>query len=69
MIITDAPCHGKQYHKYDDKYPDGCPNKIDIQDLIIQIGKKGIDLNVVDITNQTTQMYDIFEKIYKKARG
>lgn len=70
MIIADAPCHGKKYHTLnDDKYPDGCPKKIDIEDLILKIGKKEIDLNVVDITDQTTQMYEIFQKIYSKARG
>lgn len=69
MIITDAPCHGTMYHKCSDTYPDGCPNGIDIEELIFIMGKRGIDLNVIDITSKTKQMYEIFSRIYSEARG
>ncbi|EAR88738.2 mhck/ef2 kinase domain protein (macronuclear) [Tetrahymena thermophila SB210] len=69
IIITDAPCHGDTYHNSNDHYPQGCPNGIDIEEYIYIIGKKGIDLNVIDIQSQTNKMYEIFSKIYEDARG
>lgn len=69
IIITDAPCHGNTYHTYSDTYPGGDPNGIDIEEYIYIIGKKGIDLSVIDIQKNTEKMYDIFSKIYEDARG
>ncbi len=34
VIVTDAPCHGKKFHKSHDDYPEGCPLKVDIEDEI-----------------------------------
>ena len=33
------------------------------------MGKRGIDLNVVDITRKTKEMFEIFQRIYTEARG
>ncbi len=40
VIITDAPCHGKQYHNEKDDYPKGDPNNLIPEELIEKFGKK-----------------------------
>ena len=66
IIVTDAPCHGKDYHDCHDNYPNGCPNKFSPEKLIEEFAEKDIILSAVSITNITDKMYDILNKAYSK---
>ena len=35
--ITDAPCHGNQYHSFRDNFPNGDPNNITHENMMKQI--------------------------------
>ena len=65
ILIADAPCHGKKYHslKYD-SYPDGIPNRKNIEELIGKMAENNISLFCMKITSLTDIMYSTFENIY-----
>lgn len=43
VLITDAPPHGRQYHKHGDDYPNGSPEGLVLEDLMKEFCKKDID--------------------------
>ena len=74
ILITNSPCHGKEYHnKGNDKYPDGYndPNNTDyerkkINYYLDEFIKKNIYLIGYDITPIKTEvMYNKFLEFYK----
>ena len=66
------PCHGIKYHgkKYDilnldfDSYPEGIPNRKNIEELIEKMAENNISLFCMKITSLTDIMYSTFENIY-----
>jgi hypothetical protein len=70
-LITDAPCHGNKYHDPDmgDKYPEGDPNGLVIEDQILEFIQNNINFAAISITKYTDKMYKILKDIYFKNRG
>ena len=82
IIITDAPCHGLEFHdldqkkkKYKDNYPNGFYESEEVDDefkrrdintLIEELAKKEISLVCLDILKFTEKMFNKFKKIYEK---
>ena len=80
FLITDAPCHGTQYHDLDqknknyiDKYPKGFYEgdneefrRRDIDELVKDLAQKNISLICLDILKITEKMFDEFKTIYDK---
>ena len=67
ILAGDAPCHGLKYHGHEDydDFPDGIPNRKDIEESIKEICVNNICLLCIKITERTDIMYDIFKDIYK----
>ena len=66
IFIADAPCHGPKYHNNPtDKYPNGGPNRRNIEELIKELTENDISLFCMKITTFTDIMYNIFNDIYK----
>ena len=76
FLITDSPCHGKDYHDLEDDYPDGFykNNSIeeykreDIKKLIKEFTQKDIYLVCFDLHSCTKIMYESFKKIYDEEK-
>jgi len=51
FIISDAPCHGKKYHKCDDSYPQGSPNGLVLEDLMKEFCKKDIEFQFMKLNH------------------
>ena len=66
ILLADESCHGYKYHSSDivDYYPDGGPNRINIEVLIRNMAEKNISLFCARITPYTDIMFGIFEDIY-----
>jgi len=66
FIIADAPCHGREFHGYDDSYPDGSPgiNIIDeLKALEEKAGPQGtMNVTFGRITDQTDTMIARFQE-------
>lgn len=68
LLITDAPCHGKKYHKdTGDTYPEGDPQGRDPEKQIIQLVERGVNLYGIKITNLTDVMFRIFSDVYQSV--
>ena len=67
VFVADAPNHGMKYHNYlyDDTYPDGIPDRRDLEDLIKEIADNGISMFCMKLSYDTDIMLKIFEDIYK----
>ena len=39
FIISDAPCHGQEYHDYNDDYQNGSPDSLVLKDLMKEFCK------------------------------
>jgi len=68
IVVADAPCHGTKYHDsdIDDKYPNGTPN-LNVEDILVEYRKKGIDLFFFDIHPCCSKMLRIFKKVYDEG--
>ena len=65
VLVADAPCHGKDYHNISyDKFPDGDPTGIKLEDLVKQFYEKGITFYCIEINNNTKKMFNIMKNIY-----
>ena len=66
ILAGDAPCHGLKYHGHEDydDFPDGIPERKDIEESIKELCDKNICLLCIKITERTDIMYDIFKDIY-----
>ena len=67
ILVADSPCHGSKYHSsiVSDNYPNGDPNRRNIEELIKNLAEKNISLFCTKITGYTDIMFQIFENIYK----
>ena len=66
IFVADSPCHGNKYHASNiiDSYPNGAPNRRNIEELIAELAQNNISLFCMKITESTNIMYKIFENIY-----
>ena len=66
IFVADAPCHGNKYHDSNivDRYPNGAPNRRNIEELIEEFAQNNISLFCLKITERTNIMYKTFENIY-----
>jgi hypothetical protein len=75
--LTDAPCHGSKYHNLDrkyDQYYDGIPShlnpqRLDVEELVKQLGTMKIKYLFCKITDHTNRMIDIFSQVYRETPG
>ena len=66
FIIADAPCHGSEFHDYEDFYPDGTPG-IDIFDELVTLQEKEglqgtMTITFGRITEATDSMIQVFQE-------
>ena len=65
ILVCDAPCHGKKYHNISyDKFSDGDPEGILLEEVIKQFYEKGITFYCIEINNTTKKMFNIMSNIY-----
>jgi hypothetical protein len=65
VLVCDAPCHGNQYHKITyDKYKDGDPKGLILENLIMDFKNKNITLYCIEINDSTKIMFNIMKNIY-----
>ncbi|MFS8160430.1 MAG: hypothetical protein ACMG6E_09545 [Candidatus Roizmanbacteria bacterium] len=70
ILLADCPTHGRKFYSgRDDRYPEGCPNGLVIEDIIKRYAEKDICFNAVKITNETDRMYACLGEEYKKVAG
>ena len=71
FLVTDAPCHGKQYHKKNllDYYPEEVPNREKMENLVNKMVSKNISLICIKLNDDTNIMYGKFKEIYKKNKN
>lgn len=61
--ILDAPCHGKKYNNIENDRLEDCPNKIDLEDLLIEIRNKDIKYSVIKLNDSADIMLKEFQNI------
>ena len=66
--IADAPCHGREFqsHKMGDRFPDGDPAGLTIEQLFGQIMEKGLQYYFGRITDRTDTMIRKFADVYDR---
>ena len=70
ILITNSPCHGKEYNDNDDKIPDGYNNpekdfeRKKINDYLEEFITKKIYLIGYKISDKTNKMYTKFREFY-----
>ena len=65
ILVCDAPCHGKKYHNISyDKFSDGDPEGVLLEDVIKKFYEKGITFYCIEINNTTKKMFNIMKDIY-----
>ena len=67
ILVTDSPCHGKQYHDLkdeEDNYPEGDREKRNIEDFVKYFAQNEISLYCLKINSSTDKMFKIFKEIY-----
>ena len=68
ILISDAPCHGKKYHKGEvDDFPNGDPKDRNIENLVAKLAKKNVSLCCMRLTEKNDVMYEIFKRIYENS--
>ena len=65
VLVCDAPCHGKNYHKISyDKFPNGDPSGVKLEDVMIKFYEKGITFYCIEISENTKEMFNIMKSMY-----
>jgi len=64
--FTDAPCHGKKYHDYRDDYPNGDPNGLVPEELLLKFAGKSITYYFGEIGEETRKMTNIFSNFMRE---
>ena len=65
VLIADYPCHGTKYHTMDDIFPNGSPNRKNIEKSIEELAKNNVSLYCIRILEYSEKMFQIFSDIYK----
>jgi len=67
IVVADAPCHGTRFHDLlDDKYPNGTPGH-DVENILQEYNKRGIDVYCFDVHKDTHKMLMAFTNAYDTA--
>ena len=66
--IADAPCHGREFQSLgmDDRFPNGDPAGLTIEQLFGQIMEKGLQYYFGRITDRTDTMIRKFADVYDR---
>ena len=65
VLVCDGPCHGKKYHNITyDKFPDGDPSGVKLEDVMKQFYEKNITFYCIEINKNTKMMFNIMKNIY-----
>lgn len=69
ILVTDAPCHGIQYHDKDimDNFLNGVPNRRNIEEIVEDLANKKVSLFCVRLNEKTDIMYNKFKNVYLKV--
>jgi len=66
--LGDAPCHGRIYHPYEDRYPAGDPAGLKPEYLLQKLLSMRIDYHFLRMAKYTDQMIAIFKQVYIKGK-
>ena len=68
VLITDAPCHGKEFHKgVLDNFEDLTKKpEADIRPLFDQMIQKNINLSIIEINEKTNKMVEVVKDYYQQ---
>ena len=70
ILVADYPCHGSKYHSIPtDLYPNGAPNRRNIEELVNELASKYISLFCMKLTSHTDIMFKIFKDIYSQYKN
>lgn len=69
ILITDAPCHGTEYHTCGDDYPGGDPNGRDPKKQLVEMREKNIHFMITALNSTCEKMIKIFETAYNDSSG
>lgn len=61
-LIADAPTHGNMYHDLADDFPGGSPAGLDLEQVVLALREKCVDLSLYRLNDTTEKMYSIMEK-------
>ena len=72
VFVADAPNHGDKYNNgdgydvyYYDDYPDGIPDRRDLEDIIKELADNSVSMFCMKLTEDTDRMLEIFGDVYK----
>ena len=73
FLITDSPCHGREYHELDeeqneDKYLDEKPNGKKMGDIISEFFGQSISLFCLKLNRNTNKMFEKFKEKYDETK-
>ena len=69
IVIADAPCHGRDYHNFDedDRNATVAPTEVhDVAGVLVALRAMGVDMSFAKITKGTDVMLERFKAIYDK---
>ena len=70
VILTDSPAHGRRYYKKAvDYFPENDEKFDNLEEVLRKIALKKIGVIVVEIKENTKEMFDLMEEVYKKYKG
>ena len=74
VIVCDAPCHGRKYHKYidggvSDYYPDGDKFGLNPEEIVTELASKRIGILACQMNQTTKIMYNLFDMAYQNGRA
>ena len=74
VIVGDAPCHGRKYHKYieggvSDYYPDGDKFGRNPEEIVTELASKRIGILACQMNQTTKIMFNLFDIAYQNGRA
>ena len=60
--ILDAPCHGKKYNNLEGDKIENCPKNLNVEEILDNLRKKGIEYFVIKINDTIDMMIEEFRK-------
>merc|ERR1711907_82124 len=67
VLITDAPPHGKKYHRSCDDYPNGSPDGLVLEDLMKDFCKKDIDFQIIKLNQSCNKTIEIMKECHQEV--
>ena len=69
IVIADAPCHGREYHSFDEDARNSTVAASEVHDVaavLVALRSMGVDLSFARITKGTDAMLERFKAVYDK---